>query len=186
MTTEQMLALPDTGVDYELIRGVLKNRGTPLRGYRHTAAATCVLTVFGQWIKGRPEPAGVLLGPGATFRIATGPDTTVAVDVALVSADLPAATDPAAMVLDGLPTVAVEILSPGDTQADVAEKVQAYLDAGVPLTWVAEPVFRTVTVYRPDAEPTLYNAGQRIDGEPHLPGFAAAVADLFEPVRRRR
>lgn len=41
------------------------------------------------------------------------------------------------------------------------------------------PPCRAVTIYRPDAEPQLVNASQELSGEPHLPGFRVAVADLF-------
>jgi len=57
--------------------------------------------------------------------------------------------------------------------------VREYLDAGVKLVWVVEPVFKTVCVYRPDAPPELFNETEELSGEPHLPGFRAAVAELF-------
>jgi Uma2 family endonuclease len=61
----------------------------------------------------------------------------------------------------------------------VSEKVAEYLETGVMLVWVLDPAFRTVTVYQPNQEPVLFNAGQSIDGGRHLVGFRAKVADLF-------
>jgi len=55
-----------------------------------------------------------------------------------------------------------------------------YLAAGVKLVWLVNSYRRTVTVYRPDAEPQLFNVAHEISGEPHLPGFKVAVAAIFE------
>ena len=76
--------------------------------------------------------------------------------------------------------LAVEILSPNDTVEQIAEKVDEYLSAGVPLVWLIDPHFRTITVHRPDTPPELFNAGQTISADPHLPGFHAAVREVFE------
>jgi Uma2 family endonuclease len=75
--------------------------------------------------------------------------------------------------------LAIEISSPSDKQEDSLGKIQDYLDAGVPLVWAVEPVFKTITVYRPDAEPQLFTVKQEITAEPHLPGFRAPVAAVF-------
>ncbi len=187
MTTEQLLALPDDGVTRELIRGTLRERDDMTRrGYRHTSTEARIGRALGNWRERQPEPRGAVLSGEAGFRIAGDPDTTVGVDVAYISPALAAVVEPDTFIINGIPVLAVEILSPSDTQEQVTEKVRAYLDAAVPLVWVAEPVFRTVTVYRPDAEPAMFNATQTITGEEHLPGFTANVADFFEPPRRSR
>jgi Uma2 family endonuclease len=74
----------------------------------------------------------------------------------------------------------VEIWSPSDRQKDVLEKVQDYLDAGVPLVWLVETVFKTVTVYKPGAAPQMFAVEQELTAEPHLPGFRAMVGEMFE------
>ena len=55
----------------------------------------------------------------------------------------------------------------------------------MPIVWVVDPSFSTVTVYRPDAKPQLFNADQEITAEPHLPGLRFAVAELFEAAGAR-
>jgi hypothetical protein len=45
--------------------------------------------------------------------------------------------------------------------------------------------FRTINVYRPDAEPELFNEWQEITAEPHLPGFRVSVAEIFGRGRAR-
>ena len=102
------------------------------------------------------------------------------VDVAYVAAEFRPNHPRKARYVDGPPALVVEVLSPNDKHEDVADKVAEYLDAGVPLVWIVDPRFSTVTVHRPDAKPQLFNADQTITAEPHLPGLQIAVADLFE------
>ena len=42
-----------------------------------------------------------------------------------------------------------------------------------------DPDDRTVTIYRLDAEPELVNVKQELVGDPQLPGFRVAVAEIF-------
>jgi Uma2 family endonuclease len=115
----------------------------------------------------------------AGFRLRSDPESTVGIDLAYISAELAAGTPDDAYLIDGVPSLAGEILSPSDEIEDILEKVQEYLDAGVALVWVLEPVFRTVTVYRPGVEPVLFSASQELSGDPPLPGFRVRVADIF-------
>ena len=78
-----------------------------------------------------------------------------------------------------MPVLAVEILSPNNTVEEIDEKIDQYLEAGVPLVWIVDTRDRTVTIYRPDQEPELVNVRQELSGEPHLPGFRVPVANLF-------
>jgi Uma2 family endonuclease len=113
-------------------------------------------------------------------RLGGDPDTTVGVDVIYVAADVMARQTDDTTVIDGIPVLAVEILSPGNTIEEIDEKITAYLGAGVALVWVIDPRRRTVLVYRPGAEPELVNVRQELAAEPHLPGFRMPAARLFE------
>jgi Uma2 family endonuclease len=75
--------------------------------------------------------------------------------------------------------LAIEILSPSDTIEGVAEKVHAYLDAGVLLVWEVSPFYRAVTVHRPGMPPEFFNVTHDLTAEPHLPGFLVPVAEVF-------
>ncbi len=179
-TLEDLLALPDDGMDRELIRGELRERPMTMRNHRHAGIEARIAMVLGLWLDTQPEPRGKIVSGEAGFRLRRNPDTFVGIDVAYASADLLANTPCDAAYLEGPPVLAVEILSPSDTEESVNEKVQAYLDSGVPLVWLVDPVLRTVMVLRPGAEPELFNVRQEITDEPHLPGFRVAVARIFE------
>jgi Uma2 family endonuclease len=50
----------------------------------------------------------------------------------------------------------------------------------VPLVWIVDPMDETVTVYRPNAEPVLFNRTQTLEGFAELPGFSCKVSKFFE------
>ena len=85
-----------------------------------------------------------------------------------------------ARIIEGIPVLAVEMISPSDTQEDINEKTELYLTCGVAVVWIVNPYDQTVTVYKPKAEPVLFNVQQPLDGNPELPGFRVRVAEIFE------
>jgi Uma2 family endonuclease len=180
ITTEELLALPEDGMDRDLIRGELREKPMTRRNRPHSGVTARVTYLLEAWRILQPKPRGEVLCGEAGFRIRRDPDTTVGIDVAYISAQLAANTPENVKLIDGPPVLAVEILSPSDKHEEITEKVQEYLNAGVALVWVIDPVLRTVTVCRPDAAPVLFNVHQELTAEPHLPGFRVAVAEIFE------
>lgn len=179
MTVEELLALPDDGMDRELIRGELRESEMTARGAPHCLAMTNLAVLLGSRLRQQPAPRGRLLTGDARVRIRRAPDTYFGIDLAYISADLAARTAKDARFIDGPPVLAVEILSPNDTAEDMADKVREYLDAGVALVWEVSPFYETVIVHRPDARPALFNDQQELTAEPHLPGFRVPVAEIF-------
>jgi Uma2 family endonuclease len=179
MTTDELLALPNDGMQRWLIRGELREKPMTVRNRWHSRIVSRISQLLGDWLDQQPEPRGEVLGGEAGCRLRRNPDTTVGIDVVYVSPEL-AAREPAdTALIDGVPTLAVEVLSPSDTVEGIDEMVDTYLGAGVPMLWVVHPHDRTVLVYRPGAEPELFNIHQELSGEPHLCGFRVAVAKIF-------
>jgi len=179
MTTEELLALPDDGVRRELIRGELRENPVSYRNPQHARTVASTTRHLGNWNDLLPQPRGDVLTGDVGFRIRRNPDTTVGIDVAYVSAELAAGIPENARLIDGVPILAVEVLSPSNQWETVTDKIRDYLECGVLLVWVLDPVFRTVMVYRPAAEPALFNATAELTAEPQLPGFRVAVTRLF-------
>jgi Uma2 family endonuclease len=179
MTTEELLALPDDGVARELIRGILREKPMTRRNRRHSREMITIGQVLKNWLDQQPEPRGEIVGGQAGFRLRRDPDTTVGIDVAYISAEVAASNPDGAALIEGVPVLAVEILSPSDRHEEVAEKVEVYLEVGVALVWIVDPDFRMVIVHRRGAEPEMFNVNHEIGAEPHLPGFRVPVARIF-------
>jgi Uma2 family endonuclease len=179
MTTEEMLALPDNGVERWLIRGQLREKPMTIRNRRHSRLTARIAQLLGNWLDQQVKPRGEVFDGEVGCRLRRNPDTTVGIDVIYISPELAASEPEDTSLIDGVPVLAVEVLSPNDTEEEINAKVDSYLGAGVSLVWVVDPHDRTVLVYRPGGEPELFNVQQELSGEPHLPGFRVPVAQVF-------
>jgi Uma2 family endonuclease len=80
------------------------------------------------------------------------------------------------------PDIAVEVVSSHDEYAEIVEKVEEYLSAGVQLIWIIDPVNEVVHIYRADNSVARLRKNDELTGENVLPGFTCKVADLFPEV----
>ena len=81
--------------------------------------------------------------------------------------------------------LAAEVLSKGNTKAEMRRKLRESFEAGVRLAWLVDPKTRTVLVHTSPKASTKLAVGQILDGGDVLPGFALPLADLFECLDRR-
>ena len=131
------------------------------------------------WRDSQPEPRGGVLGGEAGVRLARDPDTTVGIDIIYVSAETLARQTDKTTLIEGVPQLVVEILSPSDTLDEINEKIDTYLSAGVPLVWIVDPRRRTVAIYRPHGPASLVAEGQELSGEQDTAGLPRALEELF-------
>lgn len=186
-TTEDLLAMPDDGVERWIIRGQLREKPSEfpeakmtVRNRHHCKLTISVGATIRTWLKSQPKPRGDVYG-GELGVLLPGRTGTVGIDVAYAGPDVVATQDDAeTTLLDGVPTLTVEILSPNDTQIQIHEKVREYLRAGVPLVWVINPDDQSVKLYRENVPVESFNITQRIPENPAMPGFSPTVAELFE------
>jgi Uma2 family endonuclease len=179
MTTEELLAMPDDGMDRWLIEGELRERPMTKRNRFHSSAMANVATELTIWNRKQPEPRGKVFAGEVGCRLARNPDTTVGIDLAYVDAKQLAKQPKKKTMISGPPALAVEILSPKNDIEDVEEKVRIYRKYGVKLTWVVNPYSQTVTAYRPKGPPQFFHVENELTADGVLPGFRVAVADLF-------
>jgi Uma2 family endonuclease len=101
-------------------------------------------------------------------------------DVSFVSWDqLPAREIPAEPILKLAPALAVEVLSKGNTEKEMARKLGEYFRAGVRLVWFVDPRTRTVKVYTDPENFVELTEGQTLGGGDVLPGLAIPVREIF-------
>ena len=79
--------------------------------------------------------------------------------------------------LHGSPELAIEVLSPSNTKAEIHEKAVLCLSSGAQEFWVVDPKRETVSVTRQSGAPTVYQIGDRIP----LPMFRSHldVSEIF-------
>ncbi len=185
VTTEELLAMPDDGVERWLIRGQLREsqreKTATFRNRLNTRIEARLAQLLLNWSDERPEPRGQVHSGAVGCRLRSDPDSTVRIDLVYVSAETSRHLTDEMPLINGPPTLAVAIPCPLDTVGEVNETIDECLASGVALVWIIDPFWHTVCVHRPGAEPELFNADQELTAEPHLPGFRAAVARIFAP-----
>jgi Uma2 family endonuclease len=76
------------------------------------------------------------------------------------------------------PQLAVEIISPSDTDQKLRIKLANYLAAGT-LVWVVYPETETVEVYAPGQPVQILGGEDILDAGDALPGFTLTISDIF-------
>ncbi len=122
---------------------------------------------------------GVVIGADGTLRILPGmvrlPDMSFFVWEKFPDRKLHSAAVPALV-----PDIAVEVVSKGNTKAEMTRKIGDYFTAGVRLVWLVFPKARTVRVYTSAKDSELLTEADTLTGGAVLPGFALLLVKLFE------
>jgi Uma2 family endonuclease len=116
----------DSKPNCEYVRGVLKERSMP--EWDHAAWQSALL----QWFSQHKLEWGIYAFPELRARVDTNQFRIP--DVAIVSRQAPRER-----FLTHAPLAVFEILSPGDSMADLLEKLEAYEAMGIPAIWVIDP-----------------------------------------------
>ncbi len=126
---------------------------------------------------------GLLLGPDGTMEILTG--LVRLPDVAYLSwENLPGRRVPEKDVPAVVPTLAVEVISKGNSRKEMARKREEYFAAGVRLVWMIDRFKLTATVYTAVDQFHTLTIADTLDGGDVLPGFTLKLSDLFGELDR--
>ena len=175
MSAEELLALPEDNLRYELMKGELITISPA--GFRHGEIASKLDRVLGIFVE--DNNLGTVVIAEAGFRLETDPDTVRVPDVAFVAQERLSEGDRPDGFWSGPPDLAVEVVSPNDSADEVQTKVTEYLAADTRLVWVLHPKTCTVTVYQSLDEVRVLTEDGTLEGGELLPGFSVAVRDLF-------
>lgn len=175
ITSEELLGRPEDGFRYELVKGEL--RRMPPAGSEHGYVAINIGTSLNSHV--RTNELGRVYAAETGFKLASDPDTVRAPDAAFVSRERVEKAGRVAGFWPGAPDLAVEVVSPGDTHAQVVEKALSWLEAGCRMVLAADPDRRTVTVYRSLDDIRMFTESGVLDGADVVPGWKLPVAEIF-------
>ena len=82
------------------------------------------------------------------------------------------------------PDLAVEVVSPSDSFAEVEQKAFSWLDSGTILVLIVEPESETVHAYRSRSNITVFSSAELLDASDAVPGWSVQVAEFFPPLSR--
>ncbi len=175
ITADELLRMPDDGVRRELVRGELREM-TPA-GHTHGRIAMRFSGPLEQFV--RENDLGEVYAAETGFLLARNPDTVRAPDVAFVTRERAAAVGDVGGYFPGAPELAVEVVSPSDTYAEVESKVEDWIRAGCRMVVVINPKSRTVKVRRTVTDVTVLTIEDVLDGTDVVPGWRLPIRYLF-------
>ena len=177
LTADEFLRLCEQRViKGELVRGVV--RETVSAGAEHVEVAMMIGSALGAHV--RPGRLGRVAGSDAGFLLQRDPDTVREPDVAFISAEKLPLDVKVRGFYEVVPDLVVEIVSPGDSPAYVAERVAMWHGFGVPLVWAVYPVARTVAAHPLEGPAIIYTEDDTLDGGAVLPEFQCPVRDILD------
>jgi Uma2 family endonuclease len=181
MATKTLLTLADfqtlpwpEGVRYELDEGELVSMSFPTP-YHNIVAGEIYMVLWSFVDDNRlggvfPSNTGYILSHDkATVR---GPD------VSFVNADRCRSID-LMRDIEGAPDLAVEVVSPSETAADLHKKTRQYLAAGCQVVWIVYPDSREIEVHDRNTNIHLFSENDTVTANDLLPGFAVKVREFF-------
>ena len=178
-TFDDLLQVNECGGRYELVDGTLVEKAM---GWRESLLALALGSLLQSFVNS--NNLGMVTGPDGFTRIlgslVRGPD------VAFYSwSRLPNQQLPEESVPQCVPDLAVEVLSSGNTLAEMSRKRREYFHAGVRLVWMVDPRQRTVAVYSSITEYSILDASQVLEGGDVLVGLRIELAELFSELDRQ-
>jgi Uma2 family endonuclease len=175
LTAEEFERLHDDGRLYELIDGELREipQLTMWQGEVEVNLAMRLHT----YVRGRALGC-VSIGKVVSI-LRRDPDRVRAADVVFIRQERVPPLEARQHIMEVSPDLVVEIRSKHDTVAEISEKIDDWLGAGVQMLWVVDPFRRTVTLHQPGRDPTLLGEHGTLEGDPVVPGFRCLLAEIF-------
>jgi Uma2 family endonuclease len=159
----------------ELIDGMLVEKTV---GYYESLVAVHVTYLLKLFLEA--HDLGIVLGEAGTLRIL--PNQVRIPDVCFISwQKFPNRQLPHEPIPAIVPDLAVEILSEGNTEAEMQRRLRDYFTAGVRLVWYIDPRTQTARAYTAEDQCTEVGPQDSLSGGEVLPGLQLPMKDLFAP-----
>ena len=163
---------------YELVDGTLVEKAV---GYRESLLAGTLFMLLRQHVD--PKNLGLVSGPDGVIWLYSG--LVRIPDVAFASWNrIPGRKVPIEPIPHIVPDLAIEVLSAGNTPAEMSRKCREYFGAGVRLVWLIDPATRTAVVHLSPEESSHYDAADSLDGGDVLPGLTVPLGPHFAELDR--
>jgi Uma2 family endonuclease len=176
LTADDLLAMPDDGKKYELVRGELIEMPPP--GFSHGVVTARLGMRFGHFIEENNLP--FIYGTETGIYIERGPDTVRAADFNVISLERISAPIPdRGYVFGVVPDLVLEVISPGYSGTAADARARMWLEAGVQLVVVAYIGTQEIVTHGEDGTVQRFGMNDALTGAPVLPGFTCPVSDIF-------
>jgi Uma2 family endonuclease len=176
MTAAELLELPRGQHRYELINGELKTMSPASHDHGRIAMRIGMLLADFVWRNHLGDAYAAETG----FLLTSNPDTVLAPDAAFVSEKRAREGRDKKGFWPGAPDVAVEVLSPDDSEPKTKTKIAQWLSYGAKQVWTVNPKNETITVHWSSDDSRTFSSGETFEADDQLRGFSVAVSDIFK------
>jgi Uma2 family endonuclease len=176
-TEEELQSLPEDGFIHEVVDGELVM--SPKNNYEHEGICGRLFAALHGF--NRRHRLGVLRGSSAGHwmlnRNCRAPDLSFIPKERLLKLGF---SPKARKFFPGAPDLAVEVLSPNNTRAEIDARLRDFFASGTQIAWIINPDTESAEVCHSLIQRALIGPGGELDGEHLLPGFRYPIADLFK------
>lgn len=78
------------------------------------------------------------------------------------------------------PEFVIELRSPDDRLSALRAKMESFIENGVLLGWLIDPIRREVTIFRPGRDPEVLKNPKSVTGEGPVDGFVLDLSPIFD------
>lgn len=175
MSPEQFLELPDRE-RYELVNGELVE--VPAMSMEGSAVVVLLIGILNAFV--RQHRLGVVYSSDASYQcFPHDPSQVRRPDLSFIAKGRMSREQFERGHCRLAPDFVVEVLSPGDEPAVIGNKVEEYLEAGVRLVWLINPMSRTAEEYRLEGHTEHVRRGGTLSADPVLDGLRIPLADIL-------
>jgi Uma2 family endonuclease len=176
-TEAELEALPENGYLHEVVDGELVMG--PKNKFFHGGICAELLVALENF--NRRQRLGAVLDSSTGFwmfnRNCRAPDVSFVTKERLKSLGFRRTTQ---SFFPGAPDLAVEVLSPNSSRAEMDDRLKDFFASGAQIAWIINPDEECAEVCHSLTQRKLVGPGGELDGEHLLPGFRYPVADLFK------
>jgi Uma2 family endonuclease len=176
-TEAELQALPDDGFIHEVVNGELVM--SPKNNWYHGRICTRLIIALGNFVS--QHRLGAVLDSSTGFWMANrncrAPDVSFVPKARLAELGFKPTEK---RFFPAAPDLAVEILSPNNSRAEIDARLRDFFASGTRLVWLIDPEAESVEICRSLEQRKLLGSGAFLDGEELLPGFRYPIAELFK------
>ena len=178
VTLDPITVIPSMTKDerrFEIVDGVLREK--PSMGFFANILASFLATSINTFAM--PKRLGMAVAETAYQREAKNsrrPDVSYFEIAKFPSLEVLLQDPP---VVECEPNLAIEVVSPSNTIAEMDDRIAHFFKTGVQLVWVVHPQSKQVCVYQSTKDCKILEMGDVLDGGKVLPGYSLSLTELF-------
>jgi Uma2 family endonuclease len=173
LSWEAFEQLPDDGMHREVLEGesIILPPVEPIHNSIATRIFVALLAIQSQ--------TGYTARMEQGYRLTRKPATWIQPDVSFVKTGRVAMAEREGS-FNGAPELAVEVISPSESAADVHRKVELLIEHGSQIVWIVYPRSKKVVAHFADGTARTLGMADKLTLPDLLPGWELPVAKLFE------